>query len=275
MYRGIQPGRGSETGGSLGANGWLDRSTTHFSDDFRENHPICCKYTKRFGTIKEARLCRPIESRKFLKQRNTSANATLSEGFSNFTASHRVSRRILKATRNAPPSLKKSEHLMKKKRSLFSKGDWIVHRLYGVGQIRGIESKQLNAKKRKYYRVKTDRSTFWLLVGDAENQRVRPVAPAKELLEAIEILNDTPGKMDRDYKKRQKRIKQVLSEGFLVPTSELLRDMSARHQRKKLTAAEQVTLDLLKKRLTEEWSAVMSIKPSEADRQLNQILKDL
>ncbi len=164
---------------------------------------------------------------------------------------------------------------MKKDQILFSEGDWIVHRLYGVGQIRGVESKRLNAKKKKYYRVKTDRSTFWLPVADAENQRVRPIAPPTELMEAIEILSNKPRKMHKDYKKRQQRIKEVLAEGYLVPTSRLLRDMSARHQEKKLTAAEQVTLDLLKKRLTEEWSAVMSIKPSEADRQLNKILEDL
>jgi RNA polymerase-interacting CarD/CdnL/TRCF family regulator len=35
----------------------------------------------------------------------------------------------------------------------YSKGDWIVHAYYGVGQVKGIEKKELEGEKKLFFKV--------------------------------------------------------------------------------------------------------------------------
>ena len=57
----------------------------------------------------------------------------------------------------------------------FSKGEWIVHHYYGVGQVKGIEKKVLDGSKVAYYRVKTRNSQYWVPVESEDNSRLRPL----------------------------------------------------------------------------------------------------
>ncbi len=45
---------------------------------------------------------------------------------------------------------------------LLRKGDWIVHKSYGVGQIRKIETKPIHGKEVNAFRVKTKTAVYWL-----------------------------------------------------------------------------------------------------------------
>ena len=49
---------------------------------------------------------------------------------------------------------------MSKKPDSLGKGDWIVHSYYGIGQIRNVETKLIDKKKVRYYKVKAKNSTF-------------------------------------------------------------------------------------------------------------------
>ena len=50
----------------------------------------------------------------------------------------------------------------------FSKGDWIVHANYGIGQIKAKETKVLEQEKQAFYRVKTFDGVYWLPALDRE-----------------------------------------------------------------------------------------------------------
>jgi len=39
--------------------------------------------------------------------------------------------------------------------SSYTKGDWIVHARYGVGQVKGMEKKLIEGEKKLFYKVKT------------------------------------------------------------------------------------------------------------------------
>ena len=62
------------------------------------------------------------------------------------------------------------------KSTTFSKGQWIVHHYYGVGQVKGIEKKVLDGQEWSYYKVKTRNSQYWIPVQSEDNSRLRPLS---------------------------------------------------------------------------------------------------
>jgi len=70
--------------------------------------------------------------------------------------------------------------------------DWVVHLYYGVGQIKEIDVKPLNGEEVQCYRVKTENSTFWVPVDQADNPRLRPIASQEKVKQVIEVFKDAP-----------------------------------------------------------------------------------
>ena len=154
----------------------------------------------------------------------------------------------------------------------YSKGDWIVHTHYGVGQIKGVETKVINGEKVKYFRVKTKNSTFWVPYDQTDTNRLRPLASSKELTKAIKALNKPAIAMDPDHNKRKLLIKTVSSDPSLVSMAKLVRDLSARRQVSTLNTTEERALTRLTERLVREWAVCMEITVEEAQQKLHQML---
>ena len=91
---------------------------------------------------------------------------------------------------------------MAQKKDQFSKGDWIVHLHYGVGQIKGIEKKQIGDEKLSYYKVETAISTFWVPTVDPDAERVRGVASKYMMRKALAVLKETHIPMAEDHNEK-------------------------------------------------------------------------
>jgi RNA polymerase-interacting CarD/CdnL/TRCF family regulator len=164
---------------------------------------------------------------------------------------------------------------MKDQTQIYSVNDWIVHQYYGVGQIIEIDEKPLSGKNVEYYRVKTENSTFWIPVDQADNPRIRPLASQKKIREAFKVLREPPKGLDSKHKKWKRRIKKVKSEGSLEDIAQLVRDLTARSNHKKLNFVEEQALKKFKDRLVKEYSLSMGIDVASARSQLYDILKDI
>ena len=66
----------------------------------------------------------------------------------------------------------------------YSDGDWIVHSLYGVGQIKGIEVKCISGEEKSYYRVEGEDSTFWMPVDQMNSDILRSLSTRDEIQKA-------------------------------------------------------------------------------------------
>jgi len=152
-------------------------------------------------------------------------------------------------------------------------GEYIVHLIYGVGQVKKIERRPIGGAKRLCYRVRTDDGVFWLPTVNADNRRVRPIASPKHIRNAIKILQKNPKKMSSNYKSRRKRIREVILDGDLSTDMELVRDLNARQFKKGLNMTEQDALDTIIKRFLKEWSLTKGIKIQEARQKLDQFLQ--
>lgn len=162
---------------------------------------------------------------------------------------------------------------MTDKAQTYSMGDWIVHRNYGIGQIKKKEQKTIGGKNTLYYRVSTHNGTFWLPVKKADNERVRPLTTRNGMRKVIEILKAPPHEMKDDHRERRSRINQVKISSSLEEIARLINDLSARKTVGRLNSIEQRALTTLTECLVSEWSVCMQITREEAQYALEQILQ--
>jgi len=78
---------------------------------------------------------------------------------------------------------------------MLTKGDWIVHAHFGVGQIKGKENKSFNGEKQTFFRVKTFNGAHWLPLGNAESDHVRPIASKNQISRALCLIRRAPKKL--------------------------------------------------------------------------------
>lgn len=155
----------------------------------------------------------------------------------------------------------------------YSKGDWMVHLYYGIGQVKGIERKHISGKMAKYYRVETKDIVFWVPVEETNPCRVRPLTPPSKLRKALKALEKPPREMEPDVKQRQNRIKDARSDGSLLSICRLIRDLSARQAEDSIGQNEKRALDFFEKLLLAEWSVSADVTVEDAGHQLRDLLE--
>ncbi len=158
--------------------------------------------------------------------------------------------------------------------SPFSKGDWIVHAYYGVGQIIGIESKQIGEDKVKYYKVEARNSTFFVPVKNAENERIRPVASKYMLRKAIKTLKEKPQELESDHNQRKRQISEMVNECSLVTNAQLVRDLIFRRMNHRLNDHEENTLTKVTGRLVREWAITLDLSTEEAQQRFDSLVQE-
>ncbi|KAA3664195.1 MAG: hypothetical protein DWQ04_07000 [Chloroflexi bacterium] len=151
----------------------------------------------------------------------------------------------------------------------FTEGDWIVHRQYGIGQIKKREEKTISGRCEEYYRVQTPDSVVWLPVNKLDQSWFRPIATPTDFHEAINILQKPPNQMDANFMNRKDRINRVQTENSIPAIAQLIRDLCGRRSHKSLSDTEQRALRHLTERFIAEWSVSTNIDISMARNQFN------
>lgn len=155
---------------------------------------------------------------------------------------------------------------MTKLSSMYSLGDKVVHRSYGIGKIDAVECKLLNGIDVECFKVKTDNGHYWFPTDRMDNPRIHPVASKELVKKGIEILRSTPQELANDHLEWKERIDDVQADGDFLAISELVRDLSVLKAKKKLNRTQGQALKILEDRLLREWAAsseveVNSIRP--------------
>lgn len=155
----------------------------------------------------------------------------------------------------------------------YDKDDWIVHSIYGVGQVSGVETKSIAGTENDYYRVKGMECTFWIPVGNSGESAVRPMVTRSELKEALRTFSKDPREMSSKHNQRWRTIKDAMAEGTLLSTCRIIRDLWARSRQKKLSTSEQEIYRKLKDSLFKEWMVCAGLKSSEVQTHFQRILQ--
>ncbi len=155
----------------------------------------------------------------------------------------------------------------------YSKGDWIVHSLYGIGQIKGVDTKGISGEKTHYYRIQTTDSTFWVPVDQMDSEVLRPLSTPEEIQQAIAALQKPAKEMPPNYKTRQSRIQRVRDRNTPRAIARLIRDLRA-YKRKKgaLNKTERSAYRTLRERLVKEWAIVAGTEAEKITPKLDRLL---
>jgi CarD family transcriptional regulator len=162
---------------------------------------------------------------------------------------------------------------MTKTTSELSKGDWIVHNRHGLGQITGMDTKELLGERKKFYVVETESITYWLPVGESDSERIRPVASSRTFSKAAQILSEAPKALNENFRRRLAYIQEKSQDSDLLIKAALIRDMHARDLQKDVHINEKKILDTLKRQFVNEWVAACQIAREEAQKKLNLALQ--
>ena len=154
-----------------------------------------------------------------------------------------------------------------------SEGDWIVHNRHGLGQITGMDTKELLGDRKVFYVVKTDSITYWLPIGETGSERIRPVANSEAFEEATKVLTQTPKALNENFRRRLAYIQEKSQDSDLMTKAALIRDMYARDVQKDVHINEKKILDTLKRQFINEWMAACEISAEEAESLLDQALQ--
>jgi CarD family transcriptional regulator len=138
----------------------------------------------------------------------------------------------------------------------YSKGDWIVHAHYGVGQIKRKEKKTLEGEKKVFLRVKTFTAVYYLPVKNTKVPHIRPLASEYQIKKALSLIRKPPSPLPKNHRERSKVISETFTDVSLYSRARMIRDLHNREMSSKMSFSEKVSLKKLKKQLLNEWSVI-------------------
>jgi RNA polymerase-interacting CarD/CdnL/TRCF family regulator len=155
----------------------------------------------------------------------------------------------------------------------YSKGDWIVHARYGVGQVKGIEKKELEGEKKLFFRVKTFDGVYWLSVTRTDVEYIRPITSKYKIKRALTIIRRSPKELPENHTQRSKLINEALKDSSLYPKARMLRDLNGKQHASKLNFTEEDAFLKMKKQFLNEWSIVTEMERDVLEEKLEKALE--
>ena len=153
-------------------------------------------------------------------------------------------------------------------------GDWIVHHVYGIGQIREIEKKTIRGELVACFRVRAKESAqWWFPKSGADNPRIRPVASQNLLQRAQRELQKTVRYLDPDRGMWKSRIDEARASDGLIAASQIVRDLTILKTQRKMNQTEMRALEHFTDRLLREWAATMNMDIDTIRPKLNHYLQ--
>lgn len=155
----------------------------------------------------------------------------------------------------------------------FRPGDYVVHPIYGLGNILRLEARQLaEAQVRLYYVVAIDKGTVWVPVRSEAPSLLRAVTPRQELDQYRTVLKSRPTILHRDYKKRRLELSQRLKQGSFGTLCEVARDLAALGWKRPISEGDAALLLQVNTNLWREWAAAAGTSVPEAVHEVSALL---
>lgn len=157
----------------------------------------------------------------------------------------------------------------------FKVGDFVVHPVYGVGDIVKIEEKRLSEKgAHLYYEIALPRSTIWIPVEAQAAVGLRLVTAKSDLDQCRNLLKSAPVPLDTDQpKQRHLELASRLKQGTFRVMCEVVRDLTASGEQKPLGPSDRATLQKTLEKLCQEWATAAGISIAEAIKEINSLLR--
>lgn len=150
----------------------------------------------------------------------------------------------------------------------FQINDVVVHDVYGVGKVLGVEELAwMQPEPSRFYVVEVGDAKIWVPVEKEDACNLRPITPKGELPAYEQVFSETPTILQENRFGRTAYISQNKKHVTFRDLCITVRDMTSHSQKKKLAKIEASFLERLTTQLIEEWalSAEVSLKQAEVE----------
>jgi CarD family transcriptional regulator len=157
----------------------------------------------------------------------------------------------------------------------FKAGDFIVHPVYGVGQITVIEKKEFSEIEEAclYYQIAFPRSNIWVPLEAQTTIGLRQVTTNKELDKYRNLIKSRPVPLSDNLPKQHIELANRLKKGSFQTMCEVVRDLTVSNWQKPLGATAKSILRKTQEKLYQEWAIAADVSVAEATTEIDTLLQ--
>ncbi len=108
----------------------------------------------------------------------------------------------------------------------YNVGDPVMHWTYGLGNVIGIEERDITGQRTLYYAVKIKDLTVWVPADGQVDNRLRPPTSAEEFESLFTILTGPGEQLPDDRQERKLQLVEWLKDGRAKSLCRVIRDLS-------------------------------------------------
>lgn len=151
-------------------------------------------------------------------------------------------------------------------------GDLVIHWIYGPGTVIQCDEKELDGRINQYYVLETHDLTVWVPISDAEETCLRLPTPAEDFTRLFNLLTSQGEPLSTDRLERKIQLAERMRSGLLEEICKVIRDLKFQKRISKMNDNDNATLERARKFLLTEWSMVLNIPITQANRELERLL---
>jgi len=155
----------------------------------------------------------------------------------------------------------------------FHVGDSVVHWMYGLGEIVGLEERALAGQKILYYVVKIEDLTVCVPADEKVAHRLRYPTSQQNFKKLFVILSGPGESLSDDRLERKTHLRQKLDNGNVEGTCQVIRDISFYERKKPLNDEDKNILKRAWTSLCGEWGYSLSMPQAQVEVELHRLLK--
>jgi len=156
----------------------------------------------------------------------------------------------------------------------FQVGDMAVYPAHGVGEIKGIESKEIAGHIRNFYIMKILESDMTVMIPteNVAKAGLREIIPSRKVKEVWDILKERDIEIDtQTWNRRYREYIEKIKTGSIFEIAEVMRDLSLLSLNKELSFGERKMLETARKLITKEIAIAMDVDEPKVSEKIDKI----
>ena len=158
----------------------------------------------------------------------------------------------------------------------FRIGDMAVYAAHGIGEVTGIECREISGREQTFYilRLRDSATTVMVPTDEACAKRLRAVIPksdVKKIFAALKQKSTTP--LRQTWNRRHRDYVDRLSKGSLFDVADVLRELTQIRSRKELSFSERRVFETARSMLVQELALAGQTARASIEQELDAILR--
>jgi CarD family transcriptional regulator, regulator of rRNA transcription len=156
----------------------------------------------------------------------------------------------------------------------FKVGDKAVYPAHGVGEVTGIETREISGRRNDFYILRILESDMKVMVptDNATSVGLRGIIPKAEVKKVFEVLRrKTITVAKQTWNRRHREYMEKLKTGSVYEIAEVLRELSLLRVKKDLSYSERKVLETARSLLVQELALARRTKESRIESELDAI----